>query len=40
MIRREAGSWGWAGFTVAYGLVLGWGLAWVTVVAGRWMGFA
>lgn len=40
MIRREAGGWGWAGFTVAYGLVLGWGLAWVTVVAGRWMGFA
>lgn len=40
MIRREAGSWAWAGFTIAYGLVLGWGLAWVTVVAGRWMGFA
>jgi ferrous iron transport protein B len=35
MIRREAGSWGWAGFTVAYGLALGWGLAWLTVVAGR-----
>ena len=40
MIRREAGSWGWAGFTVAYGLVLGWGLAWVTVVVGRSLGFA
>ncbi|WP_243384612.1 ferrous iron transport protein B [Geothrix alkalitolerans] len=40
MIRREAGSWGWAGFTIAYGLVLGWGLAWVTVVAGRALGFA
>ncbi len=40
MIRREAGSWGWAGFSVAYGLVLGWGLAWLTVVAGRALGFA
>ncbi len=40
MIRREAGSWGWAGFTVVYGLALGWGLAWATVVTGRWMGFA
>ena len=40
MIRRESGSWGWASFTVGYGLVLGWGLAWVTVVVGRWMGYA
>ncbi len=40
MIRREAGSWGWAGFSVAYGLVLGWLLAWGTVVFGRMMGFA
>ncbi|HJU84065.1 MAG TPA: ferrous iron transport protein B [Holophagaceae bacterium] len=40
MIRREAGSWGWAGFTVAYGLGLGWLLAWGTVVLGRMMGFA
>ena len=40
MIRREAGSWGWAAFTVAYGLVLGWGMAWITVLAGRWLGFA
>ena len=40
MIRREAGSWGWAAFTVGYGLVLGWGLAWVTVAVGRVMGFA
>jgi len=39
MIRREAGSWGWASFTVGYGLVLGWGLAWVTVALGRAMGF-
>ena len=40
MIRRESGSWGWAGFTVAYGLVLGWGLSWATVALGRMMGFA
>lgn len=40
MIRREAGSWGWAGFTIAYGLVLGWGMAWMTVVVGRALGFA
>ena len=40
MIRREAGSWGWAGFTIVYGLALGWGLAWITVVAGRALGFA
>jgi ferrous iron transport protein B len=40
MIRREAGSWGWAGFTVGYGLVLGWGLAWLTVTVGRALGFA
>ena len=40
MIRREAGSWAWAGFTVAYGLTLGWGLAWLTVTLGRLLGFA
>ncbi|WP_026854100.1 ferrous iron transport protein B [Geothrix fermentans] len=40
MIRREAGTWGWAGFTIVYGLALGWGLAWITVVAGRALGFA
>jgi len=40
LIRREAGSWGWAGFTVAYGLVLGWGLAWATVTVGRLLGYA
>ena len=40
MIRREAGSWGWAGFTVAYGMGLGWVLAWSTVALGRLMGFA
>lgn len=39
MIRREAGSWGWAGFTVAYGLILGWSLSWATVTIGRMMGF-
>jgi ferrous iron transport protein B len=40
MIRREAGSWGWAVFTVGYGLILGWGLAWLTVITGRALGFA
>ena len=40
MIRREAGSWGWAAFTVGYGLVLGWGMAWMTVLVGRALGFA
>ncbi len=40
MIRREAGSWRWAAFTVGYGLMLGWGLAWATVTVGRAMGFA
>ena len=40
MIRREAGSWAWAAFTVGYGLVLGWGLAWLTVISGRALGFA
>lgn len=40
MIRRESGSWGWAGFTVAYGLGLGWGLSWAAVALGRMMGFA
>jgi ferrous iron transport protein B len=40
MIRREAGGWGWAGFTVAYGFLLAWGMAWVTVSVGRMMGFA
>ena len=39
MIRRESGSWKWAGFTVAYGLGLGWALAFGTVQAGRMMGF-
>jgi ferrous iron transport protein B len=40
MIRREAGSWRWAAFTVGYGLLLGWGMAWMTVALGRAMGFA
>lgn len=40
MIRREAGSWGWAAFTIGYGLALGWGLAWATVSLGRMLGFA
>lgn len=40
MIRREAGGWRWAGFTVAYGLGLGWLLAFATVQAGRLLGLA
>jgi ferrous iron transport protein B len=40
MIRREAGSWRWAAFTVGYGLLLGLGMAWMTVALGRAMGFA
>lgn len=40
MIQKETRSWGWTGFTVAYGLGLGWLLAWGTVVIGRLMGFA
>jgi ferrous iron transport protein B len=39
MIRRESGSWKWAGFTIAYGLGLGWILAFGTVQVGRMMGF-
>lgn len=40
MIRRESGSWKWAGFTVAYGLGLGWLLAFGTVQLGRLAGLA
>ena len=40
MIQREAGSWGWAAFSVGYGLALGWVLAWITVLAGHALGFA
>jgi ferrous iron transport protein B len=40
MILKETRSWAWTGFSVGYGLGLGWLLAWITVVAGRAMGFA
>jgi ferrous iron transport protein B len=40
MMRKELGSWGWSIFGVGYGLGLAWLLAWVTVLAGRAMGFA
>ena len=40
MILKETRSWAWTGFSVGYGLSLGWVLAWITVVAGRAMGFA
>jgi ferrous iron transport protein B len=40
MILKETRSWRWTGFSVGYGLGLAWLLAWVTVVAGRALGFA
>jgi len=40
MIFKETRSWRWTGFSVGYGLGLGWLLAWITVLAGRAMGFA
>jgi ferrous iron transport protein B len=40
MILKETRSWAWTGFSVGYGLGLAWVLAWVTVVAGRALGFA
>ncbi|MBF0453981.1 MAG: ferrous iron transport protein B [Magnetococcales bacterium] len=33
-IRREAGGWRWAGFSVAFSLVLAWGLAFTVVSVG------
>lgn len=38
MIYKETRSWMWACFSIAYGLGLGWFLAWITVVAGRALG--
>ena len=40
MILKETRSWAWTGFSVGYGLGLGWMLAWATVVVGRAFGFA
>jgi len=40
MILKETRSLGWTTFSVVYGLVLAWLLAWGTVVLGRLVGFA
>lgn len=40
MIYKETRSWAWTAFSVGYGFGLGWLLAWITVVAGRALGFA
>ncbi|MBI4911442.1 MAG: ferrous iron transport protein B [Acidobacteria bacterium] len=40
MMRKELGSWGWSLFGVAYGLGLAWVMAWITVLAGRVLGFS
>ena len=40
MILKETRSWAWTGFSIAYGLGLGWMVAWGTVVVGRLFGFA
>ncbi|GAB0057851.1 hypothetical protein SIID45300_02185 [Candidatus Magnetaquicoccaceae bacterium FCR-1] len=34
-IRREAGSWGWAGFSVLFSLSIAWSLAFLVVSFGR-----
>jgi ferrous iron transport protein B len=38
MILKESGSFLWAGFSLAYGLGLAWGMAWLTVLGGRILG--
>lgn len=40
IILKETRSWGWTFFSVAYGLVLGWLLAFAVVQGGRLLGFA
>jgi ferrous iron transport protein B len=40
MILKETGSWAWTSFSIAYGLGLGWLLAFATVHLGRILGFA
>ncbi len=37
-IRRETGSWGWTGFSVGYGLVLAWFLAFIIYQGGMFLG--
>ncbi len=39
MIKKETMSWKWTGFSIGYGLALGWLLAWIVVVGGRALGF-
>lgn len=39
MIKKETMSWKWTGFSIGYGLALGWLLAWLVVVGGRALGF-
>jgi ferrous iron transport protein B len=39
MILKETRSWGWAGFTMAYGSGLAWLMAWLTVFGGHALGF-
>jgi ferrous iron transport protein B len=40
MLLKETRSWAWTGFAIAYGLGLGWTLAWAAVSIGRLAGFA
>jgi len=40
MILKETRSWAWTSFSIAYGLGLGWLLAFATVHFGRLLGFA
>jgi ferrous iron transport protein B len=40
MILKETRSILWTGFTIVYGLGLGWLLAWFTILGGRALGFA
>jgi ferrous iron transport protein B len=40
MMLKETRSWAWTSFAVAYGLGLGWTVAWATVAIGRMAGFA
>ncbi len=40
MILKETRSWAWTSFSIAYGLGLGWLLAWATLHVGRILGYA
>ncbi|MHC4874138.1 MAG: ferrous iron transport protein B [Planctomycetota bacterium] len=39
VIKRETGSWGWAFFSIAYSLVLAWGVTFVFFNVGKLLGF-